>query len=141
MSKNHPRGCTDEAWRVSNDELQALVMDAARHDLDSAQKLFRVITPLLTAIYDGQVQAGRLDPGEVAHLVQQALLAVSSNRGRRDPGLPFRAHLLDIARSTMRAHRRRHGGETSPASVGMRGRTNVSFSCEPACPSRDLQVA
>lgn len=140
MSKNHPCGCA-EAWRVSNDELQALVVDAARHDPDSVPKLLTVITPLLTAIYDGQVQAGRLHPDDVGQLVQQALLALRRTRANTDPALPFRTRLLDIARSTMRAHRRRHGSEASPAPVILRGRTSVSLPRESACASCDLQVA
>jgi RNA polymerase sigma-70 factor (ECF subfamily) len=59
------------------------------------------VTPLLIAFFEGQVQAGRIKRGETASLVQEAFKALYLEQPRYDPNLPFRAWILDIARSTL----------------------------------------
>lgn|GEM_PF-1983704 len=101
MSKSYRYGRADQTWRISNDELQLLMTRLKVGQQDSLQELFRAITPLLIAIYEGQAQAGRLGPDRVGHLVQLALLAVYRKRATCHADQPFRAWLIDIARSTM----------------------------------------
>ena len=101
MSESHPCDGADQTWRISNGELQTLMASLTAGDQGAVQKLFRAITPLLAAFYDGQAQAGRLDPDEVGHLVQLALLALYRKRAGYPAEQPFRAWLIDVARSTM----------------------------------------
>lgn len=117
MSEGYRMHCADETWRLSNDELNALMAEVARRGKGSAQQLFLAITPLLIAFYGGQVQAGRMKMEDLEHLVQQTLLVVYQNRASHDPGQPFRAWLLDIARSKMGEYGRGHRDASSMTQV------------------------
>jgi len=103
MSKSYRYGCVDPTWRIPDDELQSLIASISAGDHGAVRKLFRAITPLLIAFYDGQAQAGRLEHDNVGHLVQMALLTVYRRRAACCPDRPFRAWLVDVARSTLSA--------------------------------------
>jgi RNA polymerase sigma-70 factor (ECF subfamily) len=101
MPQRYRVNCLSPAQRPGNDELHALMAGALRHDRGESQKLFATVMPLFIAFYEGQVQAGRIQHGEIAGLVQQAFKALYLEHTRYDPAQPFRAWIVDIARSTL----------------------------------------
>lgn len=108
MSRDHRRVCMG---RLSNEDLGHLLAAMVRREKGSAQRLFLAIAPLLAAFHGGQVQAGRVKAEDLEPLVQQSLVAVYRARASYVPGqLPFRAWLLDIARSSSASCRLAHGG-------------------------------
>lgn len=101
MAEGYRDNCLCEADRLGNDELYALVAGAVRHGRGEAQQLFATVTPLLIAYYEGQVQAGRIRREDTGLLVQQAFRALYQEQAAHDPNFPFRAWLIEIARSTL----------------------------------------
>jgi RNA polymerase sigma-70 factor (ECF subfamily) len=101
MSEGYRVNCISTAERLGNDELHALMAGVVRRDRRESQRLFATVTPLLIAFYEGQVQAGRIKCVETAGLVQESLKALYLVQQGYDPNLPFRAWILDIARSTL----------------------------------------
>ncbi|WP_225875070.1 MULTISPECIES: hypothetical protein [Pseudomonas] len=101
MAEGYRQQCLCEADRLGNDELYALVTGAVRHDRAESQQLFATVTPLLIAFYEGQVQAGRISREDTGNLVQQAFKMLYLEQARHDPDFPFRAWLIEIARSTL----------------------------------------
>jgi RNA polymerase sigma-70 factor (ECF subfamily) len=98
-------GCRD-SWlcrtdRLGNDELCALMAKVAKHGPRASQQLLATVKPLLSAFYEGQVQAGRARREEVDGLIQEAFMALQQRRADYDPGVPFRAWLIAIARETL----------------------------------------
>ncbi|WP_248743539.1 MULTISPECIES: hypothetical protein [unclassified Pseudomonas] len=101
MAEGYRQHCLCEADRLGNDELYALVTGAVRHDRAESQQLFATVTPLLIAYFEGQVQAGRINREDTGSLVQQAFKMLYLEQARHDPDFPFRAWLIEIARSTL----------------------------------------
>ncbi|WP_159812277.1 hypothetical protein [Pseudomonas sp. 18058] len=101
MAEGYRVSCLSTAERLGNDELHALMAGFVRRDRRESQQLFAAVTPLLIAFYEGQVQAGRIKRGATAALVQEAFKALYLGQPGYDPNLPFRAWVLDIARSTL----------------------------------------
>ncbi|EJL02149.1 MULTISPECIES: hypothetical protein [Pseudomonas] len=101
MAEGYRVSCLSTAERLGNDELHALMAGVVRRDRRESQQLFAAVTPLLIAFYEGQVQAGRIKRGATAGLVQEAFKALYLGQPGYDPTLPFRAWVLDIARSTL----------------------------------------
>lgn len=101
MAEGNRTSCLSTAERLGNDELHALMAGMLRRDRRESRQLFAAVTPLLIAFYDGQVQAGRIKRGETAGLVQEAFKALYLGQPGYDPNLPFRAWVLEIARTTL----------------------------------------
>lgn len=101
MAEGNRTSCLSTAERLGNDELHALMAGVLRRDRRESQQLFAAVTPLLIAFYDGQVQAGRIKRGDTAGLVQEAFKALYLGQPGYDPNLPFRAWVLEIARTTL----------------------------------------
>lgn len=101
MAEGYRVSCLSTDERLGNDELHALMAGVVRRDRRESQQLFAAVTPLLIAFYEGQVQAGRIKRGATAALVQEAFKALYLGQPGYDPNLPFRAWVLDIARSTL----------------------------------------
>jgi RNA polymerase sigma-70 factor (ECF subfamily) len=101
MAESYRVSCLSTAERLGNDELHALMAGVVRRDRRESQQLFAAVTPLLIAFYEGQVQAGRIKRGATPGLVQEAFKALYLGQPGYDPNLPFRAWVLDIARSTL----------------------------------------
>ncbi|AZV26697.1 MULTISPECIES: hypothetical protein [Pseudomonas] len=101
MAEGYRDNCLCEADRLGNDELYALVAGAVRHGRGEAQQLFATVTPLLIAFYEGQVQAGRIRREDTGGLVQQAFRALYQEQAAHDPSFPFRAWLIEIARTIL----------------------------------------
>lgn len=89
---------------LNNDELGRLIAGVARRDKGVAQKLFPAITPLLTAFYEGQHQAGRVRHESIVVLIQEALLLIHKSSIHFESSLPTRAWLIDIARRVLVTH-------------------------------------
>jgi RNA polymerase sigma-70 factor (ECF subfamily) len=104
MAEGYRVGCLSAAERIGNDELHALMAGVVRRDRRELQQLFATVTPLLIAFYEGQLQAGRIKREETSGLVQESLMALYLRQQGYDPNLPFRAWILDIARSTLRGN-------------------------------------
>ncbi|WP_248739049.1 hypothetical protein [Pseudomonas sp. MWU12-2029] len=117
MAEGYRQHCLCEADRLGNDELYALVTGAVRHDRAESQQLFATVTPLLIAYFEGQVQAGRISREDTGRLVQQAFKTLYLEQARHDPGFPFRAWLIEIARSTL-LDNLAHRGITAPDHPG-----------------------
>lgn len=101
MAEGYRHTCLCESDRLGNDELYALVAGAVRHGRGEAQQLFATVTPLLIAFYEGQVQAGRIRREDTGGLVQQAFRALYQEQATHDPSFPFRAWLIEIARTIL----------------------------------------
>lgn len=121
MSQSCRTVCISEVGRTSNDEFAALMADMVRREKGSAQRFFRAVTPLLIAFYGGQVQAGRARVDDLESLVQKALVEVYRSRTSNVlEHRPFRAWLLDIARSSMSGYHPAH--RDGPRTPGQPGR-------------------
>jgi RNA polymerase sigma-70 factor (ECF subfamily) len=102
MSRGYRTACVSEADRHSNEEFASMMAEVVRREKGAAQRLYRAVAPLLIAFYGGQVQAGRARREDLELLVQLALAAVYRDRASHaTEDRPFRAWLLDIARSAM----------------------------------------
>jgi RNA polymerase sigma-70 factor (ECF subfamily) len=113
--------CLSDVGRLGNEDFIVLMADMSRSEWDSAQRLFLAIAPLLIAFYGGQVQAGWAEVDDLDVPVLQALVAVYRNRASCAPERqPFRAWLLDVARSGMRGYRAGHRGHQLTLSAVVR---------------------
>ncbi|MGN8120132.1 hypothetical protein ACTJK9_00060 [Pseudomonas sp. 22082] len=121
MAEGYRHTCLCESDRLGNDELYALVAGAVRHGRGEAQQLFATVTPLLIAFYEGQVQAGRVRREDTGNLVQQAFRALYQEQAAHDPSFPFRAWLIEIARSTLLNNLGHRGAEVVPTADGLAG--------------------
>ena len=121
MAEGYRHTCLCESDRLGNDELYALVAGAVRHGRGEAQQLFATVTPLLIAFYEGQVQAGRIRREDTGSLVQQAFRALYQEQAAHDPSFPFRAWLIEIARSTLLNNLGHRGAEVVPTADGLAG--------------------
>jgi len=121
MAEGYRHTCLCESDRLGNDELYALVAGAVRHGRGEAQQLFATVTPLLIAFYEGQVQAGRVRREDTGNLVQQAFRALYQEQDAHDPSFPFRAWLIEIARSTLLDNLGHRGAEVVPTADGLAG--------------------
>jgi RNA polymerase sigma-70 factor (ECF subfamily) len=101
MSEGYGESCVCADDRPSNDELSALIAQVVMRGQDAPQRLFSAVAPLLSAFYEGHIQAGRAKREDLETLVQRAFLAVCQRHGSFDGGHPFRAWLIEIARSTL----------------------------------------
>ncbi|WP_192564559.1 hypothetical protein [Pseudomonas gozinkensis] len=121
MAEGYRDNCLCEADRLGNDELYALVAGAVRHGRGEAQQLFATVTPLLVAFYEGQVQAGRIRREDTGSLVQQAFRALYQDSAAHDPSFPFRAWLIEIARSTLLDNLGRRGANALATTDALAG--------------------
>lgn len=101
MSEGYRDNCLCSAERLGNDQLCALMMATVEQGKTASRQLLVAVKPLLMAFYEGQVQAGRLGRDQVDGLVKQAFNLLYHRRARYDPDVPFRAWLIEIARSTL----------------------------------------
>jgi RNA polymerase sigma-70 factor, ECF subfamily len=101
MSEEFRQSCVCGDDRPSNDELGALIARVVA-DGQGGSQLFAAVAPLLTAFYEGQVQAGRARREDLQGLVDQAFAALCRGRESYDHAHPFRAWLIEVARSTLR---------------------------------------
>ena len=106
MAEGFRHSCLGEVERLGNDELLALMAGVGRHDRQASRRLIATVQPLLLAFYEGQVLARRIQRGDVAHLVRQTFDALYRQSTSDDPSLPFRAWLIETARSTLLDHLR-----------------------------------
>ena len=116
MSEEIRQSCVCGGGRPSNDELSALIVTGAQGD---TQPLFVAVAPLLTAFYEGQVQAGRARREDLEALVHQAFAALCRHRQSYDAAHPFRAWLIEIARGTLRDHLHRNDPRPVDASLAL----------------------
>lgn len=121
MAEGYRHTCLCESDRLGNDELYALVAGAVRHGRGEAQQLFATVTPLLIAFYEGQVQAGRVRREDTGNLVQQAFRALYQKQADHDPSFPFRAWLIEIARSTLLDNLGHRGAEVVATADALAG--------------------
>jgi len=94
----YSNSCLHGIGRLSNEDLGALLAASATQGKGTSQQLFAAIAPLLSAFYEGQVQAGRAKSEHVEALVQEAFMAVYQRCASYNPAHPTRAWLLEIAR-------------------------------------------
>jgi RNA polymerase sigma-70 factor (ECF subfamily) len=120
MTDDYREHCLCRADRASNEALAALLADTLDGRAGALEQLDRQVLPLLLAFYEGQVQAGCLQPQALDELVQQAWLAVCQRCTGYDPQAPFRAWLIDIARHTLLEHRRSQLAFSAEAQPGKR---------------------
>lgn len=106
MTEGYRASCLSTEERLANEALRALMAHVVNGDRGASRRLFAKVMPLLRAFYEGQVQAGRIRPEQVEYLIQGAFKALLDNPADDNPGLPFRAWLLDIARTTLLHHLR-----------------------------------
>lgn len=104
MTEGYRASCLCKVDRLANEALRTLMANVVNGDRGASRRLSTQVTPLLSAFYEGQVQAGRVRPEQVEYLVQRAFKTLLENRAHYNPGLPFRAWLLDIARGTLLSH-------------------------------------
>ncbi|MGF6488030.1 sigma factor [Pseudomonas frederiksbergensis] len=110
MAEGYRDSCLCRVDRLGNDELCTLMADVVKHDGGASQQLLVTVKPLLTAFYEGQVQAGRVRREEVEGLVQKAFMALYQRRASYDSNIPFRAWLIEIARDTLLDYWRSQSG-------------------------------
>lgn len=101
MSQGDHGGCVCSVGRPSNDELSALMARVVVRGEGVSDALFVAVTPLLTAFFEGQVQAGRARREDLDGWVREACAALYRRRAGYDATRPFRAWLLDIAREQL----------------------------------------
>lgn len=116
MSEEIRQSCVCGGGRPSNDEFSALIVTGGQGD---TQPLFIAVAPLLTAFYEGQVQAGRARREDLEALVHQAFAALCRHRQSYDAAHPFRAWLIEIARSTLRDYLHRNDVNRVEASLAL----------------------
>ncbi|WP_130901454.1 hypothetical protein [Pseudomonas sp. Sample_23] len=104
MAEGYRTSCLSKAERLGNAELHALMAGVLRRERRESLQLFAAVTPLLIAFYDGQVQAGRIKRGATAGLVQEAFKTLYLGQPGYDPNLPFRAWVLEVARTTLQSN-------------------------------------
>jgi RNA polymerase sigma-70 factor, ECF subfamily len=119
MSEEFRQSCVCGDDRPSNDELSALIARVAACGQGDAQPLFAAVAPLLTAFYEGQVQAGRARREDLQSLVDQAFAALCRRRQSYDSAYPFRAWLIEVARSTLRDYLRSHDANPVDATLAL----------------------
>ncbi|MFJ3484626.1 hypothetical protein ACIPL1_14760 [Pseudomonas sp. NPDC090202] len=101
MSQGYHGGCVCSVDRPSNDELSALMARVAVRGEGASDALLVAVAPLLTAFFEGQVQAGRARREDLDSWVREAGGALYRRRSGYDATRPFRAWLLDIAREQL----------------------------------------
>lgn len=129
MVEDYCVSCLSADDRLANEQLHALMADVVRRDRVQSQRLFATVTPLLIAFYEGQAQAGRISRDQASGLVQEAFKTLYLDQERYDPNQPFRAWIIDIARSTLLGNRQRH---VTDAAVDVR--TSVTSHASPHVP-------
>ncbi|MGN8342492.1 hypothetical protein ACLEJQ_02645 [Pseudomonas sp. SMV71] len=122
MIEGYRESCVSSVDRLGNDELRALMMEVvqyggAAYGRAPLQQLLAKVEPLLKAFFEGQVQAGRLGCEAVDGLVRQAFTALYRRRAGYEPDIPFRAWMIDVARSTLLQHLRSQNVGASCAPV------------------------
>ena len=126
--------CTLEADRLTNDELVALMQQVIMQGGAPLRSLQQTAAPIFHAYYRGHALAGRVDEGDIAQLVREALDALERDHGTFNPNIPCRAWLLEIARLTMIRHHGHPSGESiQPACAPA---TELSGPSEPICSYR-----
>jgi len=95
MHENGRVSCLATGGRASNEELRAWLGADAGRDCRPFQRLFQAVAPLLLAYFEGKPRVRRAD---LEMLTLETLVAVYQHRASYDPGQPFRAWLLDVAR-------------------------------------------
>lgn len=95
MHENGRVSCLATGGRASNEELRAWLGADAGRDCRPFQRLFQAVAPLLLAYFEGKPRVRRTD---LEMLTLETLVAVYQHRASYDPGQPFRAWLLDVAR-------------------------------------------
>ncbi|CAI8774306.1 hypothetical protein EMIT0347P_10610 [Pseudomonas sp. IT-347P] len=113
MVEDYCVSCLSADDRLANEQLHALMAGVVRRDRIQSQRLFATVTPLLIAFYEGQAQAGRISRDQTSGLVQQAFKTLYLDQERYDPNQPFRAWIIDIARSTLLGNRQCHENEAA----------------------------
>ncbi|MFI8717483.1 hypothetical protein ACIGHF_06275 [Stenotrophomonas sp. NPDC077464] len=98
MSHRPPPAGVSYADRPSNDELVALMARIRRRDKGALDRLHALVTPLVRAFHEGQVQGGRGDPCELEARVSATLWRIYRERHSFGHQQPFRAWLLQVAR-------------------------------------------
>ena len=101
MSDGNRSACLCNAGRPSNDELDALMAGVIKRQKGAIEQLHLRVRPLVTAFYEGQVQAGRVPAEELEVLVHHTLWAIYQRRASYDRRHPFRAWLLHVARGAL----------------------------------------
>ncbi|TFY85935.1 RNA polymerase subunit sigma-24 [Pseudomonas nabeulensis] len=104
MTEGYCASCLSKDDRLANEALRALMAHVVNGDRGASRRLSAKVTPLLNAFYEGQVQAGRIRPEHLDGLVQDAFKALLQNRTHYNPDQPFRAWLLEGARTTLLHH-------------------------------------
>ncbi|SNS82536.1 sigma factor [Pseudomonas segetis] len=99
MTDSYRSNCVLGVDRPSNEQLGMLVAEVVARGEEAADPLYVAVSPLLSAYYEGQVQAGRALDEHLDELVQSAFVAICWNCTSYDPVRPVRAWLVDIARS------------------------------------------
>lgn len=110
MTEGYRGNCLCSADHLGNSQLCQLMAEVVKQGKPASGPLLMTVKPLLMAFYEGQVQAGRLGRDEVDDLARQAFNSLYQRRHRYDPNVPFRAWLIEIARSTLLRHLRNQKG-------------------------------
>ncbi|TFY84393.1 RNA polymerase subunit sigma-24 [Pseudomonas kairouanensis] len=106
MTEGYRASCLSTDDRLASEALRLLMAHVVSGNRSAGRRLSIQVTPLLKAFYEGQVQAGRIRPEQVECLVHSAFKALLEKPTDYDPCQPFRAWLLDIARTTLLHHLR-----------------------------------
>ncbi|NWA68134.1 hypothetical protein [Pseudomonas reactans] len=101
MTEGYRGNCLCKVGRLGNERLCTLMVHVLNSDRGAVRRLSGNVSPLLVAFYEGQAQAGRIRHENIQYLVREAFLAVLENAAGYDAATPFRAWLLEIARTTL----------------------------------------
>ncbi|UII73446.1 hypothetical protein LVW35_09860 [Pseudomonas sp. HN11] len=101
MTEGYRGNCLCKVGRLENEGLCTLLAHVLNGDRGAVRRLSSKVTPLLVAFYEGQAQVGRIRHENVEYLTHEAFLAVLENAAGYDAATPFRAWLLQIARTTL----------------------------------------
>lgn len=96
MHERYRTPCVIAAGRATNDQLCAWLRDDVDEGGGSFEQLVDAVSPLLYGFFEGQMHV-RLQ-ASVDVLVKATLVAVHHGRASYNPGRPFRAWLLELAR-------------------------------------------
>ncbi|MFI8479115.1 hypothetical protein ACIGCM_00885 [Pseudomonas sp. NPDC078700] len=120
MTDCYRNNCVFGVDRPSNEQLGALVAEVVMRGKDAADPLYVAVSPLLSAYFEGQVQAGRAKNEHLDGLIQSAFVALCWKCSSYDSNRPVRAWLVEIAHSQfveyLASRRSRASGSWSPSS-------------------------
>ncbi|WP_339485555.1 hypothetical protein [Pseudomonas sp. EL_65y_Pfl2_R95] len=99
MADCYRSNCVFGVDRPSNEQLGALIAEVVARGKEAVDPLYSAVSPLLSAFYEGQVQAGRAKKEHLDALIESAFVAVCWECASYDASRPVRAWLVEIARS------------------------------------------